>query len=141
MKINDMRIEEIFTSSLEDIIQESDEFILKSALDTILLNIKSVLERNKRATFTLNQVISELNLTSDSVYVNPMDDDRRNNIIQAFEQHGMDVERGSGNITLQHMNATQTDGEEQEKVQQTQKVAGKAMDKVRRDSEDGGMEL
>lgn len=136
-----MRIEEIFTFSVEDIIQESDEFLLKSALDTILLKVKSVLERNKRATFTLEQVISELNLVSDSVYINPMDDDSRNNIIQAFEQQGMDVERGSGNITLQHMGVTQTDGEEVEKKQQTQKVAGKAMDKVRKNSEDGGMEL
>ena len=136
-----MRIEEIFTFSVEDIIQESDEFLLKSALDTILLKVKSVLERNKRATFTLEQVISELNLVSDSVYINPMNDDSRNNIIQAFEQQGMDVERGSGNITLQHMGATQTDADKQEKQQQTQKVAGKAMDKVKKNSEDGGLEL
>ena len=136
-----MLIGEISTVSLGDIIQESDEFILKSMLDTIILKIKEKLTHNKNAHYTLEQVMNELNLQTDSVFIDPLDDERRNNIIQTFEKHGMGIERGSGNITLQHMDATRTDSEEQGKEQQKQKVAGKAMDKVRNDSEDGGMEL
>lgn len=125
-----MLIGEILTSSSDDIIKESDEFILKSALDTILLNIKSALEHNRQAVFTLDQVIAELN-TKTEVYIDPKNDDRRNSIIQAFEQHGMEVERGSGKIAIQHMDATQTDDKEAEQERKSQEIAGKAMDKIR----------
>jgi len=137
-----MLIGEISTVSLGDIIRESDEYILKSMLDTIILKIKEKLTHNKNAQYTLKQVMNELNIQTDSVFIDPLDDERRNNIIQTFEKHGMSVERGSGNITLQNMgNGDPTDPGQQEKEQQTQKIAGKAMDNVKKNSEDSGMEL
>lgn len=133
-----MLIKEVLGVDIDDIVKESDEFALKSALDAIMLNVKDNILHNKNAVVTLDAVINLLNAKSDFLSIDPRDDDRRNFIMQAFEEHGMEVERGSGRITLQQMTAAKTDSEEVEKENQTKKIASKAMDKVKKDSESGG---
>ena len=141
-----MLISEIAEKGTEDIIRETDEYMLKSVLDSMILNIKDRLE-HKQPVYTLEQVIEELNRQSDSVYIDPMDEDRRNNIIQAFEEHGMDIERGSGKITLGTIGDKAKDGtdaSEQEKEHKKQEINSKAMDKLKNKSatnRDGGVEL
>ena len=139
-----MLIGEITGKETEDIIKESDEYILKSVLDSMLLNIKSRLER-KQDVYTLDQVIAELNRQSDSVYIDPKDEGRRNMIIQAFEKQGMKIERGSGNIIIgTTSNVDVSDPKEQEKQNKSAEIAGKAMDNLKNKSannRDGGMEL
>lgn len=139
-----MLIKEVAGKRTEDIIRESDEFMLKSVLDSMMLNIKNRLDHG-RGVFTLDQVMAELNRQSDSVYIDPNDEDRRNSIMQAFEEQGMSVERGSGQISLAVADTDDaTDAGEQEKENKTRELDKKAMDKLRHKSEknrDGGIEL
>lgn len=139
-----MLISEVSGRKTEDIIRETDEFMLKSSLDSMMLNIKNRLEHNQEV-YNLDQVMAELNRQSDSVYIDPDDEDRKNNIMQAFEEQGMDVERGSGIITLSTDGAEDaTDASEQEKHNKTAEIDRKAMDNLRNKSQnnrDGGLEL
>lgn len=139
-----MLISEITKKGSEEIIRESDAYILKSVLDSLMLNIRTRLER-KQEVYTLDQVMAELNRQSDSVFIDPTDDDRRNMLMQAFEERGMSIERGSGEITLQNASNVDTeDPGEVEKKNKSAEIAGKAMDKVKDKSannRDGGIEL
>lgn len=136
-----MLISEFLDKTSDDIIKESDEYVLKSMLDTIIVRIKSALEHNKNTNVTLDGVLQELNKNTDTVYIDPHDEDRRNQIMQALEQHGLSVERGSGKITpsTEGNRGTAVDSEEQEKRAREQKISSKAMDNVRKKSEQGNM--
>lgn len=137
-----MLISEFFDKTADDIIRESDEYVLKSMLDTIIVRIKSALEKNKNANITLDRVLQELDKNTDTVYIDPRDDDRRNQIMSTLEQHGLSVERGSGKITIGvEGNGEKVDSEEQEKKSREQEVSRKAMDSVRKKSETGNMDL
>jgi len=82
-------------------------------------------------------VMEELNRQSGSVYIDPRDEDRRNMIIQAFEEQGMEVERGSGKITIGSARDIDTeDPGEVEKKNKSAEIAGKAMDKIKGGSTD-----
>lgn len=131
-----MLISEIAIKGSEELIRESDEYMLKSVLDSLMLNIKSRLER-KSGVYTLDQVMAELNRQSASVYINPKDEERRNMIIQAFEEQGMEIERGSGKITMGAASDVDTeDPGEVEKANKSAEIAGKAMDKIKGGSTD-----
>lgn len=126
-----MLINEIAIKGSEELIRESDEYLLKSVLDSLMLNIKSRLER-KAGVYTLDQVMAELNRQSGSVYIDPRDEDRRNMIIQSFEEQGMEIERGSGKITMGAASDVDTeDPGETEKANKSAEIAGKAMDKIK----------
>lgn len=131
-----MLISEITKKGSEELIRESDEYLLKSVLDSLILNIKSRLE-HKQGVYTLDQVMAELNRQTGSVYIDPTNEDRRNMIIQAFEKQGMDIERGSGKITLGAAADVDTeDPGEVEKQNKSAEIAGKAMDKIKGKSTD-----
>ena len=59
--------------------------------------------------------------------------------MRELEQHGLSVERGSGKISISvEGNAGEkVDSEEQEKKKREQEVSKKAMDNVRKKSENG----
>ena len=136
-----MLISEVLGIEIDDIVKESDEFALKSSLDAIILDIKEKLQHNKNMVLTLDSVIGMLNAKSEFLQIDPRDEDRRNFIIQAFEDHGMDIERGAGKIALQHMDAAKTDGEEVEKEQQTRKVEKGAMANIKKNNDSAGGSL
>ena len=141
-KNNAMLISEVLGKSTNDIIKESDEYVLKSILDTIIIRIKEALEHNESAHFTLSQVIEELNNNTDTLYIDPRDEDRRNQVMSELEQHGLDVERGSGRIHFAKDDPVAAiDDEEAEEKDFEREISRKAMDKVKKDSEDGDTDL
>lgn len=128
-----MLIGEFVGIDIEDILHESDEYMLKSMLDMIILNIKDDLSEKSNVRYTLDGVINELNKRSTSVYIDNTDDDFRNNIIQAFEKQGLTVERGSGNISLEASSANadqETDAEQEQEIKSAE-IGKKAMNNVK----------
>ena len=135
-----MLISEVLGKTVADIIKESDENAIKTTLDTIILNLKDHLARNKNEHYTLDQIINELNTNTDTVYIDPRDEDRRNQVMQELENHNLTVDRGTGRIHLGSDDKEKINPDEVKKKDKTREISKKAMDKIKKDSEKGGIQ-
>jgi len=134
-----MRIEEVCLTSIEDILQENitDDPILIASLNGVMIRMKKQLEKNKNGSFKIEQVFSILDRKTDYTNIDAENDERKPMIIDMFNKNGMDISN-TGKITLQNMgNGKPTDVEQQEKDQKSKEIAGKAMDDIRKKSENG----
>jgi len=136
-----MLISELLDNKVTSIISESDDFVLKSALNAIILDVRERLQNNSEYPVDIYGVIKALNARSAFLAIDPNDNDRRVIIMQEFEEHGMSVEQGSGKISLASEEEPQTDAQETEQEKQSQEVGKKAMDNIKKDSENGAAEL
>ena len=134
-----MLICEVLGKTVADIIKESDENAIQNTLKIIILNLKDHLSRNENEHYTLDQVIEELNNNTDTVYVDPRDEDRRNQVMQELEKHGLTVDRGTGTIHLGPDKSEKINPKDVEKKNKTQEISRKAMDKIKKNSEKGNL--
>lgn len=129
-----MLISEVTGKTAEDIINEGD--MLLSNLNAMILKIKDRLEQKQRV-WNLEEIINELNRRSlDGAYLNPNNEEIKNWITKKFEENGLSIERGSGEVTMGAPEDVDTENpEEVEKKNKSTEIAGKAMDKIKNGGE------
>ena len=125
-----MLISEVTGKTAEDIINEGD--VLSTNLDIIILRIKDALKQNQPV-WDYSGIIDELNgRTSDNAYLDPDNSELKNWVTQQLKTNGLNVDRGSGEVTMGAPEDVDTENpEEVEKKNKSAEIAGKAMDKIK----------